>query len=141
MTGGDFLDSNVVVYAFQLDDAQKRTIARRLIAEPSSEGPTISFQVVTETLNILTQKLVPPLTEDESRSVLDSVLRPMWTVNPSPELYRRALAIRARYHYSFYDSLIVAAALEAECDRLYSEDLRNGHQIEGLTVVNPFTET
>ena len=57
---------------------------------------------------------------------------------PSHALYRRALEIQARYRYGFYDSLIIAAALEAGCQRLLSEDMQHGQQIEHLRIVNPF---
>jgi predicted nucleic acid-binding protein len=53
-------------------------------------------------------------------------------------LYNRAMSIRDRYQYAFYDGLIIAAALEAGCDQLLSEDLQAGQRIEGLTIVNPF---
>jgi predicted nucleic acid-binding protein len=55
-------------------------------------------------------------------------------------LYQRALDIQARYHYGFYDALIIAAALDAGCTRLYSEDLQHGQRIERLTIENPFLE-
>jgi predicted nucleic acid-binding protein len=55
-------------------------------------------------------------------------------------LYQRALDIQARYHFGFYDALIIAAALEAGCTRLYSEDLQHGQRIERLTIENPFLE-
>ena len=75
---------------------------------------------------------------------LEEILIPLWRIhqiNPTPELYRGGLRIRARYGFSFYDSLIVAAALEAGCTTLYSEDMQDGQRIEGLTIRNPFAET
>ena len=68
---------------------------------------------------------------------------PIWRINqiePTPELYRSGLQVQARYGFSFYDSLIVAAALEAGCATLYSEDMQHGQQIQGLTIRNPFAE-
>jgi predicted nucleic acid-binding protein len=59
---------------------------------------------------------------------------------PSLRLYRRGLDIQACFGFSFYDSLIVAAALEFGCSRLYSEDLRHGQRIEGLIIENPFKD-
>ena len=66
------------------------------------------------------------------------MLAPLWTVNPSRELYERGLALRDRYGFSFYDSMIVAGALEAGCVRLYSEDLQHGQRIQSLTIEDPF---
>jgi predicted nucleic acid-binding protein len=57
---------------------------------------------------------------------------------PIQKLYLRALDIQDRYHFGFYDSLIVSAALQAGCNRLYSEDLQHRQRIEGLTIENPF---
>ncbi len=91
-----------------------------------------------ETLNIMVRKLPVPATPDQARRFLDAVLVPMWRVMPSPGLYHRGLDIQARYRYGFYDALIIAAALDAGCTRLYSEDLQHGQRIEGLTIENPF---
>jgi predicted nucleic acid-binding protein len=72
---------------------------------------------------------------------MDNVLEPLFRVPASIPLYKRALGVQARYGYSFYDSLIVAAALDAGCNRLYSEDMQDGQRIEGLTIENPFKRT
>ena len=73
-----------------------------------------------------------------TRDFLRNVLAPLWRVQPSAALYTRTLDVQQRYRFSFYDSLIVAAALEAGCARLLSEDLQHGQLIEGLTIENPF---
>ena len=98
----------------------------------------ISFQVVQECINTAVRKAEVPLTEDEMRRYLLDVLVPLYRVQPSVRLYQRSLDIRFRYRFSFYDSLIVAAAVEAGCNTLYSEDLTHGQEIEGVTVVDPF---
>ena len=72
---------------------------------------------------------------------MERVLAPMWKISPSSALYDRALEVQDRYRYGFRDSLIVAAALDAGCTRLYSEDLPDGQRIEGLTIENPFLES
>jgi predicted nucleic acid-binding protein len=113
--------------------------AERLIHRGIETGEAcISFQVIQEFLNVITRKLATLATLDEARRLMDSVLVPLWTVMPSQALYRRALDIHARYQSSFYDSLIIAAALSAGCKRLYSEDLQHGQRIERLTIENPF---
>lgn len=138
---GDFLDSNIFVYLFDRTDVARRETAERLIhAALMDEQASISFQVVQETLNAITQKLKPAASAEDARHFLDSVLAPLWRVYPSPALYGRALNLRARFRFSFYDSLIVAAALEAGCKRLLTEDLQDGQQIDGLTIENPFEE-
>lgn len=77
-------------------------------------------------------------TPERMRELMDDVLFPLWRVKPTRTLYRRSLDVRARYGFAVYDSLIVAAALDAGCRTLYSEDLQHGQRLEGLTIVDPF---
>lgn len=79
-----------------------------------------------------------PARQAAARTFLDDVLAPLWRVYPSVELYHRALDVRIRYGFSFYDSLVVAAAVVAGYTALHSEGLQAGQRIDGLTVVNPF---
>lgn len=136
---GDFLDSNIFVYLFDETDERKRGRAQQIVESAlQTNSASISFQVVQETLNVVTRKLATSMTAEGAKSFMQDVLAPLWRVSPSLALYNRALDVQARYRYSFYDSLIIAAALDAGCDRLYSEDLQGGQRIEGLAVVNPF---
>lgn len=136
---GDFIDSNVFVCLFDETDERKRDVADGIVEHAlRAHSASISFQVVQETLNVVTRKLPTPMTAEDAKRLLERVLAPLWRVSPSPALYNRALDIQARYRYGFYDSLIVAAALDAGCTRLYSEDLQDGQLIEGLTIENPF---
>ena len=137
----EFMDSNVLVYLFDETDPRKYEIARNLTDEAIESGNgVISFQVVQEVLNLLTTKFISPASPDRAQEVLRDVLSPLWRVMPTEQLYQTALAIRGRYGFDFYDSLIVAAALLAGCSRLLTEDLQDGQRIEGLTIVNPFAE-
>lgn len=137
---GDFIDSNVFVYLFDDTDERKRRAARRIVESGlQSNSASISYQVVQETLNVVTSpKMAAPMGAEDAKSFMDEALMPLWRVSPSPALYRRALDVRSRYRYGLYDSLIIAAALEAGCARLYSEDMQDGQEIEGLTIQNPF---
>src|SRR6266487_4551793 len=136
---GDFVDSNVLVYFVDQASPEKRTIARSLIGDLLERGDAhISFQVVQETLNVITRKFQTTVLPDDARQFLQDVLVPLWTVMPTHSLYERALMIHGRYGYSFYDALIVAAALAAGCTRLHSENLQHGQRIEGLAIQNPF---
>ncbi len=135
----DFLDSNILVYLFDETDPRKQTIAAGLVEKGLESGSAcISFQVVQETLNVLTRKLAQPATPAQAGRLMDEVLLPLWRGAPSPAFYRRGLELQERYSLSFYDALIVAAALEAGCTRLLSENLQHGLRIERLTVENPF---
>lgn len=135
---GDFVDSNVVVYLVDASNPLKRGVARQLIRDAIRGDGQISFQVVQETLNVVTRKFRQTVTLADGRRLLDEILIPLWQIMPSRGLYERALQIHGRYGYRFYDSLIIASALTSGCTRLYSEDLQHGQHIEGLTIENPF---
>lgn len=137
MSAEDFLDTNVFVYLFDETAPDKRERAERLVRRSLEEGSgCISYQVVQETLNVVTRKL--GARPASARLLLDDVLAPLWQVNPSRSLYAHGLRLHGQLGFSFYDSLIVAAALEAGCTRLYSEDLHHGQRVDQLTIQNPF---
>ncbi len=137
MSVRNFLDSNVFVYLFDETDDYKRGRAEQLVQQSlRNETGCISYQIVQETIHVITRKL--HATPEAARQLLDHALAPLWRVNPSRSLYRRALDVQARYGFSFYDSLIVAAALDSNCQTLYSEDLQHGQRIEGVTIANLF---
>ena len=116
------------------------TVASVLQTSSSDTSACISFQVVQETLRVLTEKLPRPADADAAQTFFVHTLQPLWRVMPSAGLYGEALRIKGRWKFSFYDALIVAAALEAGCKRLYSEDLQHGQRIEGLRIENPFKQ-
>ncbi|MEN8132405.1 MAG: PIN domain-containing protein, partial [Pseudomonadota bacterium] len=119
----------------------KAAIANRIIRAGIETGNAcISFQVVQECLNTIIRKAQICLTKEQADSYLDASLSPLLRIYPSISLYKRSLDIQSRYKISYYDSLIVAAVLEAGCKTLYSEDLQHGLRIEGVTIENPFRE-
>lgn len=139
MSGADFFDSNVIVYLFDRDDPRKQRIAQDLVAQALARGnAVISHQVVQETLNVVTRKIKPALSPEDALGVLHDVLLPLWKRPPDMALFERALDLQQRISIGFYDSLIVAAALEAGCKRLLTEDLQHGQKIDGLRIENPF---
>ena len=69
---------------------------------------------------------------------MTDVLTPLYRVQPAIRLYQKAPDIRVRYRFSFYDALIISAAVETGCKTLYSETLAHAQQIEGVRIVNPF---
>ena len=139
MSADVFIDTNVFIYHLDTTDARKHAVAERIVRDGLASGNAcISFQVVQECLNTALRKAQIALDLDSARSYLDTVLTPLMRVPASPALYHRALDVQARWRFSFYDSLIVAAALTAGCSRLLSEDLQHGQRIETLTIHNPF---
>ena len=138
MSVDSFIDTNVLIYLFDETSVKKSRTSEELIRQSLENGSgCISYQVVQETLNIVTRKL--KASPDEARSLLDNVLEPLWRVNPTRALYRRGLELQTRYRFGFYDCLIIAAALDAGCKTLYTEDLQHGQQVETVTIVNPFS--
>ena len=139
MNAESFMDTNIFVYQLERLDVRKADIADKLIEHGiDTQTACISFQVVQECLNTMLRKAEVPLTEDEMRRYMTDVLAPLYRVQPDIPLYQKALDIRARYRFSFYDALIIAAAVEAGCKTLYSEDLTHAQQTEGVTIINPF---
>jgi len=139
MSANVFLDTNIFVYSFDLRDPRKRDLALDLIHKTSEASTArISYQVVQEFVNVATKKFSNPLKSSDARMYVESIMSPMWHVNSSLGLAIKALGIQERWSYSFYDSLIIASALEAGCSILYSEDLQHGQTIEGLKIINPF---
>jgi len=140
MSAEYFLDINILIYHIEASDPEKAERAGRLIRKAIETGlGCISFQVIQECLNTVLRKAEITLTPDQTRDYLDDVLTPLYQVPATLGLYRRSLDIQSRYRYGFYDSLIIASALDAGCTVLYSEDLQHGQTIDDLTIRNPFT--
>jgi predicted nucleic acid-binding protein len=132
-----FLDTNVMVYVFDRDAPKKRSIALELVEAALTGHGLISYQVVQETLNVLSSpkwKIPVP----EIQHFLSKVLMPLCLVYPSTDLFESALGISAETGWTFYDGLIVAAASKAGCALLYTEDLQDGRVIRGVKIQNPF---
>lgn len=139
MNAESFIDTNIFVYQLERLDARKADIADGLIEHGiETQTACISFQVIQECINTAIRKAEVPLTEEELRKYLEDVLAPLCRVQPDIRLYQKSLEIRFRYRFGFYDALIVAAAVEAGCKTLYTEDLIHGQQVEGVTITNPF---
>lgn len=140
MSGKFFLDTNVIVYSFDNDSPVKRDKACDIIAEALSSGNgIISFQVVQEFLNVATGKFKKPLSITDTREYLEEILLPLCDIFPSNGFYLNTLEIKERTGISFYDSMIVQAALEGGCRTLYSEDMQDGFKLFDLTIQNPFS--
>lgn len=134
-----FLDTNVFVYTFDAKAPAKAKKAAHLIRRASNTGEgVISYQVVQEFFNVALRRFTQPMSVAEAEQYLITVLRPLLAVHSSPTIYLQALRIAEKHRMSWYDSLIVAAALDGQCERLYSEDFQHGQKIESLRIENPF---
>jgi predicted nucleic acid-binding protein len=134
-----FIDTNVFVYSFDDRQPQKKEKALALIREAlrTSMG-MISTQVIQEFLNVATQKFAVPMKIEGAKEYLRLVLNPLCQVYPNMALYESCLELQEETKYSFYDAMILAAAVQGGCASLYSEDLQDGQEIRGVTVANPF---
>ena len=139
MSGRFFLDTNIFVYAFDASAPGKAKKAARLVRQAADTGQGIvSYQVVQEFFNVAFRRFAQPMSVAEAEQYLITVFRPLLAIHSSPSLYVEAMRIAGKHRLAWYDSLIVAAALEGQCEMLYSEDFQHGREIEGLRIENPF---
>ena len=131
---GSFFDSNVLMYLASGDSA-KADRAEAVLGD----GGAISVQVLNEIANVARRKM--KMSWQETRGLLSS-LRGLLAVHPvTIETHELGLALAERYNLAIYDALIAAAALLAECDRLWSEGMQDGLAIDRrLRIVNPFRQ-
>ena len=139
MSAKFFLDTNVFVYTFDIRSVQKALRARELVREAlDSRTGLISFQVVQEFFSVAFRRFDFPMSIPDAEQYLSSVLRPLLAVHSSSALYAHALQLLRLHRLSWYDSLILAAATQAECEVLYTEDLQHGQRFGVVQIVNPF---
>lgn len=132
MTDLIFVDTNVVLYTIG-KDARKQAIARDILAE----RPVVSVQVINEAVNVCLRRFA--FTRERAYAFADILMRRTDTRPLDEATIRKSAEIAIRYRFSNWDSLIIASALLANCDTLYSEDMQHGQIIDGvLTIVNPF---
>jgi len=139
MNGADFLDSSVLIYAYQFNDPEKQRVAQELIRKALAGPSVISTQVLAEFAATLLHKFSAPANGEAVIALLDQFLT-IKLVLPDAELVRRAVEAHLSYGLHFYDGMIVAAAERAGCKRIWSEDLNAGQEYFGVTVENPFQQ-
>ena len=134
-----FLDTNIFVYSFDRSSAAKARRATELIREAlTTQKGIVSYQVVQEFFNVALRRFSQPMQPADAEQYLGTVFRPLLSVHSSQALYAEALRLHAQSGLSWYDSLIVSAALEAQCGLLFTEDLQHGQRFGSLQVRNPF---
>jgi predicted nucleic acid-binding protein len=139
MNGRFFLDSNIFVYSFDTSSPRKALRADALIRKGiETRSGIVSYQVVQEFFNVAFQRFSKPMNGADAEQYLSTTFRPLLAVQSSHALYAEALRIRARFQFAWYDSLIVAAATEAECEILYSEDFQDSQKVGNIMIANPF---
>jgi predicted nucleic acid-binding protein len=137
-----FLDTNIFVYAFLASEPRKRVKAVELIEASLGSGQgCISYQVVQEFANVARKKFATRLSADDCKAFIDAAMQPLNRVTSSTPLIAAALDLQDELKYSFYDCVMLAAALQAGADTLYTEDLQHWQLVHGtLRIVNPFLD-
>ncbi len=138
MSGSVFLDSNILVYAYDKHDPKKQAKAQAILRDSiKDESAVLSTQVLGEFFVVVTRKIKDPLSLDDAEKIIN-----IMSVLPVEEidlpLVKRAIDTQKRYGTSYWDSLILAAAERSGCGRVLSEDLNDGQQYNGVFIENPF---
>ena len=129
-----FVDTNVLIYAFTSDEPEKQESALKAL-----DGclPVVSTQVIREFSNILLRK--SNMAPQDVKGLVIEIIDIADILNEEPGYIFDAIDLHNRYGYSFYDSLIIAAALSSKCQALLSEDMQSGQVIDStLKILNPF---
>jgi predicted nucleic acid-binding protein len=137
MTAHEFFDTNILLYSQVNEDPAKKAAAQSLLADKILYGePYISVQVSNEfAVNALRKGKALP----EVQEIVEQFLESFHVLSITKHTALDAFRLSRRYQFSFWDSLIVASALEARCTTLYTEDLQDGQLVDGILVIrNPF---
>jgi predicted nucleic acid-binding protein len=134
-----FLDTNIFVYSFDQSAPRKAAKAKGLIRDAlANHKGVVSYQVVQEFFNVALRRFARPMKTAEAEQYLGTVFRPLLSVHSSAGLYAEALRLQNGGGLSWYDALIVGAALQSGCDFLLTEDLQHGRSFGCVRIENPF---
>lgn len=137
MSGRTFVDTNVLVYAHDVDAGAKRQIAKEILRELWGERTgVLSIQVLQEFYVNVTRKIPSPLPKASARLVVDGYAT--WSVETTPAEMIAAFRIEDEARISFWDALIVSSAIRSGATRILSEDFNAGQRISGILIDNPF---
>jgi predicted nucleic acid-binding protein len=132
-----FIDTNILVYAHDVDQNQRHQTAREILIElMSNRNGALSPQVLQEFYVTVTRKLAKPLSKRAAREIVEDYS--VWCIDTTAAEVATAFRIEDEAKISFWDALICAAALKSGASILLSEDLNSGQQIAGLRIHNPF---
>lgn len=138
MSDRTFFDTNVLVYAFDLADDARYSIAWRLLDRALTDRTAVfSFQVLQEFYVVSTRRIRRPLTLPQARGIVADLTRHP-VVEPTTAHLVQAIDLSMRHRLSYWDALILVTAAVGGCDVIYTEDLGHGDTIAGVRIVNPF---
>jgi len=132
-----FVDTNVFIYAYSNDDIEKHNAAKKLLQNDLSEDiVTVSVQILNEFYSVMSKS---ELTHQEITIYLEEIAKQTFVKPITMETIKSCLKIKEKYKFSWWDSLVLASALENECSVLYTEDMQHNQIIENsLKIINPF---
>ncbi|MGB3862866.1 MAG: PIN domain-containing protein [Candidatus Aminicenantaceae bacterium] len=135
-----FLDTNIIVYAHDRSSREKHAVAREIMDYLwESRKGVISVQVLQEFFVCVTKKIVKPLHLKNARTILEYLLN--WDVVVNDKYVTlKAIDLQEKYQFSFWDSLVIQAAIQGKARILFSEDLPDGQVVKDLKILNPFTK-
>ena len=132
-----FVDTNVLVYAHDIDAGRKQQTAENILSRLRQErSGALSMQVLQEFYTTATRKLAHSLSRKEARAIVEDFA--YWCIETTPAEISRAFRIEDEARINFWDAMIVAAAIKAGATRILSEDLSHGQTIAGVRIENPF---
>ena len=135
-----FVDTNILIYAHDISAGTRHEKAQKIIMDLWGSGlGLLSTQVLQEFFVSVTCKIPRPLDIEKAKEIVEYLLRWDIVVNDRESLLK-AIDIQQRYHYSFWDSMIIQAAIKGNAILLLSEDLSDNQVINGIRIKNPFTE-
>jgi len=133
-----FIDTNIIIYAYDVSAGKKHQTAGDILADLWNSGRgIISIQVLQEFFVNVVQKIPKPMNRQKAREVVKDFLKWHVVVNKGDSIIE-AIDISIKYGYTFWDSLIIEAAIAGGASVLISEDLQDGQVISGITIKNPF---
>lgn len=134
-----FVDTNILIYAYDVDAGGKHEIAKGILQELWHERcGALSTQVLQEFYVNVTRKIATPLPKPTARAIVDDYVQ--WSIDTTSAEISTAFLVEDQAGISFWDALIVAAARKAGAERVLSEDLNAGQTIFGVRIENPFTQ-
>ena len=140
MNGKTFIDTNVLIYAHDIDAKAKNEMAKAVLRELWSERTgVLSMQVLQEFYINVTRKIPSPLSKDSARRVVANYA--IWCTETTPTEISAAFRIEDESRIGFWDALIVSSAVKCGATRILSEDLNAGQTIAGILIKNPFVGT
>ena len=137
MSGKTFVDTNVLIYAHDVDAGRKHDIANMLLRELWGERKgVLSLQVLQEFYVNVTRRITNPLSKESARLVVSSY--GIWCMETALTDITSAFRIEDESHIDFRDALIISSAVKSGASQILSEDLISGQRISGIQIVNPF---